>query len=175
MKLTVKTLAVFLSAIFLLTACSNDDENEIQPVDENANKTFPVAEDKLEPSIVTFFNEALPNHANYNPVEIFFTSEADETDAYSLINNEQELQAAYKGDKALPKVDFEKYTLIIGRLYNGGVTVEQQYLTKEKEENVLVLHLRHEPVVALMFYTYYWGIYPKMTNDHVTIQLVHEK
>lgn len=175
MKRTFKTLGLFLSAFFLLTACSSNEEDDNLPVDENANKTFPVIEDKLDPAVVSFFNETLPNQPCYQPIETFFTPVSEETNAYSLINNEQELREAYKGDKALPKIDFEHYTLIIGRVYTGGVKVDQQYLTKENENNVLVLHLLHEAVVAEMFYTYYWGVYPKMTTDHITIQLVYEK
>lgn len=175
MKKSILILGLIFLAMFCPIACSSDDENGIQPVDENANKTFPVIEDKLDAAIVSFFNEALPNHPCYRPVETFFIPATEDTNAYSLINNEQELQEAYKGYKDLPKIDFEKYTLIIGRVYTGGVTVDQQYLTKEKEDNVLVLHLAHEAVIAEMFYTYYWGVYPKMTADHITIQLVYEK
>lgn len=175
MKKRLFSIGFILFALIMPIACSSDEEIETLPVDENANKTCPVDEDKLDAAIVSFFNETLPNHPCYWPIETFFTPATEETNAYSLINNGQELQEAYKGDKDLPKIDFEKYTLIIGRVYTGGVTVDQQYLTKEKEDNVLVLHLAHEAVIAEMFYTYYWGVYPKMTADHITIQLVYEK
>ena len=33
MKLTIKTLGLFLSALFLLTGCSSDDESGIEPED----------------------------------------------------------------------------------------------------------------------------------------------
>ena len=129
MRKSIYYLSLLLLAMVLPTGCSSDEENEIQPVDENANKTFPIAEDKLDPGIVSFFNETLPKMSYYS-IEDFFMLEDKETDVYYLINNEQEFQKVYQGHLALPKIDFKKYTLIIGRLYNGGVTVYQQYLTK---------------------------------------------
>ena len=103
MKRTFKTLAVFLSAIILLTGCSNDDDELIKETKiESVNNGQEVK---------AFFNS---EWADYNAAdsypETFFNRELMDKENICLVNSKEEFKNIYFGSKEIPEIDFSKYT-----------------------------------------------------------------
>ena len=177
MKKNILTLGLFLLAALLPTGCSSDDEQvpETPEAEANIKKILPFSADNLDSSLVSFFNEALPP-ISILPTESFFTAEAHDADVCYLINNKTEFQEAYKGNKPLPEIDFENYTLIIGMLYQGSnYHLDEQYIEEDDNGKQLVLILGSHSALAEMIYIHYWGIYPKVNSHSITHQVKNKK
>ncbi len=178
-----------LLALFLLTAglaaCSSDyDDPPEQPnshqnevsvdsvditQDEGASKdytvisTVPVSEE-----VKAFFNEALPYLPNL-PVELSpFSFQPNKESEFFVINNEQELRNLYKGEKDLPQLDFEHYTLIIGQMLMGAASYHLDAIKVRiyEDKNVLSIYTREPQYVYCTLYNmYFWGVFPKIEKE----------
>ena len=178
-----------LLALFLLTAglaaCSSDyDDPPEQPnshqnevsvdsvditQDEGASKdytvisTVPVSEE-----VKAFFNEALPYLPNL-PVELSPISfQPNKESEFFVINNEQELRNLYKGEKDLPQLDFEHYTLIIGQMLMGAASYHLDAIKVRiyEDKNVLSIYTREPQYVYCTLYNmYFWGVFPKIEKE----------
>ena len=97
MKRIFKTLAVFLSAIILLTGCSNDDDELIKETKiESVNNGR---------EIEAFFNS---EWADYNAAdsypETFFNRELMDKENICLVNSKEEFKNIYFGNKEIPEM-----------------------------------------------------------------------
>lgn len=127
----------------------------------------------LSVEIISFFETTLPTTGESN---CFFVSE--DSDIYYLINSKEELKAIYSCEKELPEIDFTLYSIILGqkRMPNSYYSVVEQYI---RETEVLELNIfvqlpadGHWPAFSNM---YYWGIYPKLPNKKININITNRE
>lgn len=140
--------------------------------DKEGRKTIlPIT--NLPEQVVNFFETALPTAAKSN---CFFVSK--ENDIYYLINSVEEFEAIYSCDNELPEIDFTQYSIIIGqkKMPNSYYFVVEQNI---EETEVLGLNIfvqlpsdGYWPAFSQM---YYWGVYPKLPNKKININIVNKK
>ena len=155
---------------FILAGCSNDTFEDGSQNTIDMEMISPLVETELNQDILNFFNEEMSRN-RVKRSKGFFTSLAESEETYLIINSDNDFQNAYKGDYALPVIDFQHYTLILGKLYmDASYMLEGQYLAKNDHESQLVLCFKKEPAVADMLPLYYWGIYKKEYFEKITIK-----
>ena len=165
------TFFTFL-AVTLTASCSDDgDEGTVIP---------PVDADE---AVAEFFNEALPEKGHSNSffchldTNIHMIVPIWENFVY-VINNREQLEDFYQGDKELPEIDFRKYTLIIGQQIIGCLenNLVEKRLTVDEEGLHLYLHTKNDDEVHSLAIQllHYWGLYPKLQQKLVSLDVFHE-
>ena len=90
-----------------------------------------------------------------------------------VINSRQELADVYLGEKELPAIDFEKYTLIIGRRIMPclGFYVAKKELVPGENGLQLTIYARNDcEILSLeLQHLYYWGLYPKQSQTTIIV------
>ena len=152
---------------------NNYSTNNTNDPNDNTDEEIDM-ESMLMPSdeLILFMMDALYKNGTQGR-NTFFTDKAQDEECL-IINNETELREAYKGDKALPYVDFQHCSLVIGRTYgeSGGVSLGDYDLVDNGDSYQLNLTLNNNinPDYA---YTnafvdlYFWKLYPKMEKKPV--------
>ena len=174
MKKYVLISSVIVAAICLFTACSSDDD------DFNPNAIQPVT--LTEGDIVDFFNSELPErHSDkdqYRVTESFFDYYSSERGTAYIINSRQELADVYRGEKELPAIDFDKYTLIIGYSLMPCLDfyVAKKELVSDENGLQLTVYARNdgELLAPLVEQLYFWGLYPKQPQKTITLKVIEE-
>lgn len=165
---------------FLITdsALIPDDGVVLKPYEFlNEHRTFKVEGESL---IYDFFNEIngeLPKGKRSN--SFFVGSDKDEC---HVINSLEELKRIYRGDKEIPKIDFERYTLVLGQMINPDAfyPVLRQELKFNDNKCHLTLYVPELNEVNLngvsykTQYLYYWALYPKFNTAGITVGYVKE-
>lgn len=127
----------------------------------------------LSVQIISFFESTLPTTGESN---CFFLSE--NSDIYYLINSKEEFKAIYSCDNELPDIDFALYSIILGqkRMPNSYYSVVEQNI---KETDILELNifvqLPSDGVWPAFSNMYYWGIYPKLPNKKINVNIINRK
>ena len=137
----------------------NNDTTEIDSTAYTVISAVPVSEE-----VKAFFDEALPNEKG-NPA---FTFPTGNENLFYAINSQQDLIDRYIGIKQLPSIDFDKYTLIIGRAYMPGMTYHVESLEIHKYENTQTLCVitdKPEGVFWMAYNMYFWAVFPKFEDD----------
>jgi len=124
--------------------------------------------------IIDFFYESgFTGNSRDSEPRCFFTTLDLHEDTCLMINTMDEFRSIYKCTGDLPEIDFNIYTLVIGKkkVNNLGYYISAQkvitdcaltlYLELDKEEII-------SPSVGLICY---WGIYPKLPNKPVFVEL----
>ncbi len=130
-------------------------------------------ETNLSVQIISFFESTLPTTGESN---CFFLSE--NSDIYYLINSKEEFKAIYSCDNELPDIDFALYSIILGqkRMPNSYYSVVEQNI---KETDILELNifvqLPSDGVWPAFSNMYYWGIYPKLPNKKINVNIINRK
>lgn len=130
----------------------------------------------LTPSdeLLYFMMDAL--HSDESQGRRTFFSEGPEKQECLIINSEEELREAYKGDKNLPNtyIDFKYCTLVIGRTYGeyGGISLGDYDLVDNGDSYQLNLTLNHNTnpnyaYTGAFIDLYFWKLYPKMEKKPV--------
>jgi len=120
--------------------------------------------------IIDFFNEC--GYINMaimtGSLDCFFTTLHWAEDTCLMINTIDEFRDAYECTGNLPEIDFDNYTLIIGkvRMGAGGYYVSEQKIIKvcTLVLSVEVDYNEDEGQPAVFCVIYYWGLYPKLPN-----------
>ena len=94
-----------------------------------------------------------------------------------LINSMEEFQAAYKGNEQLPEVDFERYSVLVGRTYriDGSESLGIYNLVDEDDHYRMYLGILRN-VNPDYGYTcdigdlFYWELYPKRESKPINIE-----
>lgn len=148
---------ILLAVVLGVWGCSSDD-TDVYP----------------SPEITAFFNEALPGGGHLS--ECFFASAtSQEKDTCCLVNSRSELQALYACDKKLPKIDFDKYTLILGtHIAPAGYKTEIKTVETTEEAIVVTLEMESLPVATSgKFVPYnYWGLYDKLYPRKILTKVI---
>ncbi len=168
----------------MLTACSSDDESKDTIAAVRGGEVYSYTKSTdVDPSdqVAVFFSEEL--HAVYRSdtsfYKSFFTCEDEEMemliDKYLVINNRQEFEDAYMGTKNLPIIDFDSYTLIIGRTWGRDsshklhdVSLRDTGTSYQLEINVL--HEKADVVLYSLYDIQFWRLYPKLASKPVAFK-----
>ena len=131
----------------------------------------PVKEIKGYDTISDFFNSELP--IDVHSAGFFVNHDKDEC---YVINTLEGLKSIYSGGNQIPKIDFEKYTLIIGQhiMPASGYIIEKQEMVLR--DNIPVLNLivnnKYEYKPTLYTPLYFWGVYPKLYKSNVDVNII---
>ena len=166
---------LFLTCILagMFVSCSSGDDNIIQPTNV------------ADGPIAGFFNAELPElnkSSDYYRVSKSFFYDPDsyggtviEENRACIINSRQELADIYLGDKELPEIDFDKYTLVIGQQIMPvlGFYVVKKELTESGEGLVLKMYARNdgEDLATALQNLYFWELYPKLAQKTISVSV----
>ena len=125
-------------------------------------------------NILDFFKTELPPFKFVNPL-CFFTDIYDWRDTCILINNIYEFQQSYECEKKLPYIDFDKFTLIIGKKHLQSRPSYCFCEQKIVEDSVLtqIIKFYYGGGGSDMRDTWYhWGIYPKLPDKPFYVEFI---
>lgn len=189
MKKKLLIVLGFISVIMTLASCDNDD-NSLYRVEKNeSGEIAPVrcgiiiegyARQKVDESdpVSVFFGKEL--HSPYwdgfgNEFKTFFEQGEWNDESCLMINSQQEFQAAYMGTKELPEVDFNQYTLVIGRTWSsdGSYVLDKTVLYNRDftyELEAQFLHYLNGTAICSIIRFYYWSLYPKLEPKEIILK-----
>ena len=172
-----KKSLLWVSALLLILAgCSSDDEVIREGVHGEGERGGIVYEghkqqaiDESDPLSV-FFGEELhnPRWDGYgNEFKTFFEQGEWNDESILVINSQEEFQKVYMGTKELPSVDFNLYTLIIGRTWGNDSSYKlDKIILRDKGANYeLETKLNHYVdwgALTAIQTIFYWHLYPKL-------------
>jgi hypothetical protein len=119
--------------------------------------------------ITAFFDEATSDEQLHS--QFAFpdnTPEEKYADTCFVINSNAQLEAFYTGELTIPNIDFDKYTLIIGKAYmpNTGESLVYHDISADKKVQNLYVET-YSAGSAMISMEYYWGLYPKFDSDNL--------
>ena len=153
-------------------------------------QTINASEETVKPvlpddEVIAFFEEQLPAFSGTKRSECFFVDEINEFYSenkwtkYILINSMDEFKENIScSSDLLPTIDFESYTLIIGQQQMGGsgYSVDEQTIIIRSNEVELNIKVKcPEGSFAIICPLYYWGIYPKIQNKSISVNIIFQK
>jgi hypothetical protein len=119
-----------------------------------------------------FLTNALPDGSNDND---FFTNY---NNSCVIIHNEEEFSQMYHGKNSLPKVDFEKYSLVVGQqsMEQYGYSVQKQEIVFTKNGLMLNLYVHlskgyHDQAFMSL---YYWGLYRQLKDSKISVNVIKQ-
>jgi hypothetical protein len=155
----MKKILISLSAGVLMSAAcvacdkTNDSVEDIKPVQAST-------------SVISFFGEHSDN-----------LSLGDKTPTCLLINSAEEFAKIVPPSTALPTIDFDKYTLVVGRYKISGGHIFQSQSVDTKATS-MILNLVIEDTgkgLAVMSTEICWGLYPKLPQKPIEIKMTYLK
>lgn len=158
-------IILWIGTLLLLTG-------EVGCEKEKVHENFSPIKDIPE-QVSAFFEKTLPVASES---ACFFTSSKEEL--FHVINSMEELQALYSCEEKLPEIDFMRYSVVIGqkRMPNSYYSVSDQRIIELPEvlELNIIAKTLSEGVWPSFSMMYYWGIYPKLPNKKLNVNLVIE-
>ena len=157
-----KMFLIAIASLLLFTGiwgCSSNEENER------------VIESK---EITSFFESTLLNGEDI--LQYSFPSLYSQRDTCYMVNSRAELKDLYAGDKELPQIDFDKCTLVIGKVSAvAGYSLRDQTIDVTDDSIVVTLTLKGpgDGFALLQFGVpyYFWGLYEKLPQKNVVITI----
>ena len=159
-----------------LAACSSDDEGQ-------DGRVYPVVANNIGENVSGVFANVFPEGAhNGKGFRTFFTQDEENMDSYYVVNSEEEMKALFEAGTTLPQIDFDKYTLVMGRFFGmPSDYVYSQYLNEESASisfTVCIKNHAFDTGGELMDATwatvhFFWGLYPKFKTDNFVFNLEH--
>lgn len=94
-----------------------------------------------------------------------------------VINSQSDFQLAYTGDKKLPEIDFDKYTLIIGKDWasNSSYQLQDVQLYDNGKQYILDIDIMHyvwSGAYEAIQNLFYWKVYPKLDKKEIILNRV---
>ena len=174
MKKYVLLISVIVAATWLCACSSDDDDNDFEEINPNAIQPVSLTDG----DIVDFFNSELPErHTGNDPEKMsipFLMDDYYHNNEVHVINSRQELADLYVGEKELPVIDFDKYTLIIGqqKMPCLGFYITKKELVPSENGLQLTIYARNDgEILSLMIQRlYFWGLYPKLSQTTITVK-----
>lgn len=171
MKAHLFKLLIFLSG--LVVSC-----NDLKPTVEDVNQSVAIGEDgcvtpvNAPEEVQAFFNERISGEYGYG-YDIGF-SLGDRTKCV-VIDNMDEFRDIAPVGIDLPKIDFDKHTLIIGCVILGGYIYDfiSQKIYSESDRIILSLEFNYIDGISLdedVFYAF-WGLYPKLPDREIELDV----
>lgn len=173
----MKKLLLFIGILFslgLFCACNNSDEltpDSFNDTDEFTGIISPIEKCDGYIAITNFFNSELLNHEE---AELFPFFENQEESVCFIINKKEEIESLYHGNVALPEIDFNNYTLIIGleKMPHLLYKIEKQELFFQNGNMQLNLYVSapsNSFYPAMIMDLYYWSLYPKIQAKEIKV------
>ena len=166
MKKYVLFISVIVVATWLCACNSDDDVNDFEEINPNAIQPINLTDG----DIVDFFN--IDPHRLSTP---FFQDDDFDNKVY-VINSRQALADVYLGEKELPAIDFDKYTLIIGQHMMPclGFYITKKELVPNEDGLQLTIYARNDgEILSLMIQRlFFWGLYPKLSQTTITVKAI---
>ena len=166
----------------MLTACSSDDESKDTIAAVRGGEVYNSTKSTdVDPSdqVAVFFNEELGAvyYSDKSVNKSFFTNEESDLliDKCLVINNRQEFEDAYMGTKDLPIIDFDSYTLIIGRTWGRDSSYKLRDVSLKDtgtgyQLEINVLHEKADVVLYTLYDIQFWRLYPKLASKPVAFK-----
>lgn len=180
MKMKIYMIAAVIGAC--LCACESSDNHSdylINSVSDLPRIKTGVDGDTYQ-QLATFFQAEL-HHPYYRDggeaFPGFFGEMEYDTQPCYLINSMEEFQTAYKGNEQLPEVDFERYSVLVGRTYriDGSESLGIYNLVDEDDHYRMYLGILRN-INPDYGYTcdigdlFYWDLYPKRESKPINIE-----
>jgi hypothetical protein len=135
---------------------------------------------KGESLVYDFFNEVNGELPKGQRSTSFFV-DSDKDKCY-VINSAEELKSIYYGEREIPYINFDKYTLVIGQMVDPDAfyPVLKQELKFSDNKCHLTLYVPELDEVSLKGvsyktqYLYYWALYPKFYTARISVSYVKE-
>ena len=101
----------------------------------------------------------------------FFTTVPRNLDTCFIINSMHAFGEAFECDMIIPYIDFENYTLIIGKhkISSIGCYVKEQKIVENSCLTLLTTIYPHGSLPSGGT-CYYWGIYPKLPKKQLYVE-----
>jgi hypothetical protein len=174
----MKKLLILLCAGGLLgalgSAC-NDGKDSQSPEEPKVAGTLPVVD--VPDDVSAFFEKYLPESPSSEDLPEFDFGDVEESESLCLtINSADELKAVAPTAVELPHIDFEKYTLVIGRymIPQGGCILKSQSIDAESDEMKLSLIFEDSGKgLTAEFRCNYWGLYAKLPQKPIALECTY--
>lgn len=167
-----------------LMACSSDDNEEMNtPIVDNPDLAGYVegaicrtkADSKSHEDIYRFFDKELPTTSMSYTKNCFLFEEA--SDVCYKVNSYDELRSIYTGSEALPDIDFETYTLLVGMKESeqfAADSLNRQMFYEKDGAYYLDIFFSSDLYFQTFVKVYYWGLYPKLGDGKIFVNLINE-
>lgn len=174
-----KKSLLWISALLLMLAgCGSDDEIVNGVKGERGGIVYygdPHQDIDESDPLSVFFGEELHNpywDGSGNEYKTFFEQGEWNDESVLVINSQEEFQKAYMGTKELPIVDFNMFTLVIGRTWgNDSSFMLADIILNDKGSNYeLETKLNHyvDGIAYAAIQTFfYWRLYPKLAQKPI--------
>ncbi len=159
---------IVLSAVSLILAgmviSCKDKEKDINPI---------IATEEIN----AFFEAHLPAISGSNS-NCFFVDDNNSNKCTVINSNDDFSQNFTCPSIAPPAIDFDTYTLVVGQyeVPSTNYQVIKQNITSQSSKLTLNLTLKiPEESYPSFCMLYYWGLYPKLKNSNVNINVITQK
>lgn len=183
----MKKLQLFLSHTslvlllsFIAIGCSSENDEPMNPEAPKEKGTRHIegtiitisGDESNYDGLYSFFNKELPIWSVSKQDNNFQLDNLSET--CHFINSYEELRSIYTGKETLPNIDFGSYTLIVGQKCSNNVydNFDKQVFYEKDGKYILDLFLSSEIVHPTIVYYNYWGLYPKLSNKEINVNLI---
>lgn len=162
---------LMLTSGIVLTGCSSDDDDLS-------------SEPQMATEIETISSNEGADSFFMKMKELYMKDFAMKNDTCYRIDSQEALKAIYRGTDELPEIDFKNYTLVLGNKFWDGQTPDYESCRQVLREypNGYYLNLYCSPLklegewglVEWYIPVYYYGIYPKLEDKKMTVNLIYE-
>ena len=184
MKRTIKTLGLFLSAFFLLTGCSSDDDEPEMKNSANEGVVYNGHGEAVNSSpLSVFLSEELRlpywdvkglGHYTFFSYKVLDGHIIDYLqDSCIVINSIEEFRLAYHGTKTIPEINFTNNTLLICRTHGSDISrLGEVGLSDQGDKYELrykILHYLDRTSLCVEWPIYYWRLSPKLQKKPIVM------
>ena len=179
----MKNIVFTILFTVILTGCNKNEElknntlrgqkTEMEPGGKSYNPIIP------NEDVIVFFQEYLPvSDTNWSGCNFF--DNGDKQDKCIIINSVDEFQKSFScSPDMLPAIDFKSNTLIIGHFnvsHGGGYITEQEIIVNSGKAVLDISYgfPRDRIFTAAITALYYWGIYPKIENKNISMNIIYQ-
>lgn len=154
----------------IIFACSNDEDLAFPEEDNKVGKLTSSSQE--EDDIQDFFSKSLPAFGSGDAPLFAFDSERE--NFCICLNSKEELQGIYLGEEAIPFIDFENLTLIIGKVSVPDSSCEldsHEVVLFERHAELNMTVKRGTNAYPAFFDLYFWALYPKFDREITNVNL----
>lgn len=172
------------------TACGSSDDEQLTPPGEAENPSTgsfeengyvdgaivkATSDSKSHDDVYLFFKKELPpTSMSYMANPFLF---GDEPDVCQVVNSYDELWAIYKGSEPLPIIDFDSYTLLVGKKETSQFSerLSRQSFYEDNGTYFLDIYYSGDLFFQTIVSVYYWGLYPKLDERLINVSVFFEQ
>lgn len=163
---------MILPLVFCSCASERDgNDDELPKLTDEVGRADIIMSNSIKPDndLSEFFKESL----KYSQSAPFFSlSGSYYSDTCAVYNSEKELKEAYSGNRLLPAIDFNTYSLIIGRAFRYSIDCHVTNVSLYNELDayrILVTMTDPDSGRDAIDASFFWGLYPKMKPKEIIV------